>query len=173
MRTWLFRMVLEDEKRQKSAFKLLGQIEKWRLDHGRPTGEPRHPDLTSGQPWPPKEPAGRFLYFGYGSNMLDERLFARNPSARVHRTGHVSHRRLTFSKTSDDGSGKCDMEITGDPRDRVEGVLFWIDRAEKRALDEAEALGHGYDERTVDVITEVGTEQALAYVASAGATDPA
>jgi hypothetical protein len=173
LRTRLFRMVTEDAKRRISAFKLLGQIEEWRLEHGRPTGEPRHPDLSSVQPWPPKEPAGRFLYFGYGSNMLNERLLARTPSARVHRTGYVAGRRLTFSKTSDDGSGKCDMEISGDLGDRVEGVLFWIDRAEKPALDRAEALGQGYDEMTVDVITDGGTKQALAYVASAGATEAA
>ena len=173
LRVRLFRMVVGDEKRRKSAFMLLGQIEEWHLEHGRPTSEPRHPDLASGQPWPPKEPAGRFLYFGYGSNMLNQRLLARTPSARVHGTGYVSHRRLTFSKTSDDGSGKCDMEITGDPADRVQGVLFWIDRAEKPALDQAEALGQGYAETMVDVITDTGTEQALAYVASAGATDPA
>lgn len=56
LRVRLFRMAIEDEKRRKSAFMLLGQIEKWRLEHGRPTGEPRHPDLASGQSWPPKEP---------------------------------------------------------------------------------------------------------------------
>jgi len=56
LRVRLFRMALEDRKRQKSAFKLLGQIEQWRLEHGRPTGEPRHPDLASGQSWPLKEP---------------------------------------------------------------------------------------------------------------------
>jgi hypothetical protein len=56
LRLRLFRMAIEDEKRRKSAFMLLGQIEEWRLEHGRPTGEPRHPDLASGQPWPPKEP---------------------------------------------------------------------------------------------------------------------
>ena len=56
LRARLFRMAIEDEKRQKSAFMLLGNIEVWRLEHGRPTGEPRHPDFASGQPWPPKEP---------------------------------------------------------------------------------------------------------------------
>jgi hypothetical protein len=56
LRVRLFRMVIEDEKRRKSAFMLLGQIEEWRLEYGRPTGEPRHPDLASGQSWPPKEP---------------------------------------------------------------------------------------------------------------------
>jgi hypothetical protein len=56
LRGRLFRMALEDEKRQKSAFKLLGQIEEWRLEYGRPTDEPRHPDFESGQSWPLKEP---------------------------------------------------------------------------------------------------------------------
>ncbi|MCP3960204.1 MAG: hypothetical protein GY719_20360 [bacterium] len=59
LRAQLFRMAIEDEKRRKSAFMLLGQIEKWRLEHGRhgrPTGEPRHPDLASGQSWPLKSP---------------------------------------------------------------------------------------------------------------------
>ena len=56
LRTRLIGMALEDSKRQISAFKLLGQIEVWRLEHGRPTDEPRHPDLASGQSWPPKQP---------------------------------------------------------------------------------------------------------------------
>ena len=54
LRARLLRMALEDSKRRKSAFMLLGQIEVWRLEHGRPTGEPRHPDLASGQFWPLK-----------------------------------------------------------------------------------------------------------------------
>ena len=55
LRARLLRMALEDSKRRKSAFLLLGQIEVWRLEYGRPTDEPRHPDLASGQSWPPKE----------------------------------------------------------------------------------------------------------------------
>ena len=55
LRARLLRMVFEDRKRRKSAFMLLGRIEGWRLEHGRPTDEPRHPDLASGQPWPPKK----------------------------------------------------------------------------------------------------------------------
>jgi hypothetical protein len=53
LRIRLFRMATEDMKRQTSALKLLGQIEEWRLEHGRPSGEPRHPDFASGQSWPP------------------------------------------------------------------------------------------------------------------------
>lgn len=114
----------------------------------------------------------RFLYFGYGSNMLTKRLRAadRAPSAAPHGRGYVSGRRLTFHKVSNDGSGKCDMQITGDTKDRVEGVLFWIDRAHKPGLDEAEGLNRGYAEAIVDVVTEDGTQKALAYVATN--TDP-
>lgn len=53
LRIRLLNAALEDPKRRKSAFMLLGQIEIWRLEHGRPTDEPRHPDLASGQDWPP------------------------------------------------------------------------------------------------------------------------
>ena len=52
LRVRLFRMALQDPKRRKSAFMLLGKIERWRLEYGRPTREPRHPDLASGQSWP-------------------------------------------------------------------------------------------------------------------------
>ena len=31
---------------------LLGHIEVWRLEYGRPTDEPRHPAIESGFPWP-------------------------------------------------------------------------------------------------------------------------
>lgn len=55
LRIRLFRMAIGDEKRRKSASMLLGQIEEWRLEYGRPAGEPRHPDLASGHSWPPEE----------------------------------------------------------------------------------------------------------------------
>ena len=53
LRTRLLAMAREDRTRRNSASMLLGQIEGWRLEHGRPTDEPRHPDLASGQTWPP------------------------------------------------------------------------------------------------------------------------
>ena len=56
LRLRLFRMVRDDPRRGKSAFGLLGVIEEWRLEgleDGRPTRIPRHPDLASGQSWPP------------------------------------------------------------------------------------------------------------------------
>ena len=49
----LFEMALKDDRRKQSAFALLGQIEVWRLEHGRPSTELRHPAFDSGELWPP------------------------------------------------------------------------------------------------------------------------
>lgn len=54
----LFEMALRDDRRKQSAFALLGQIEVWRLEHGRPTTERRHPAFDSGEMWPPIRTAG-------------------------------------------------------------------------------------------------------------------
>jgi hypothetical protein len=53
IRKRLFEMVISDPHRKESAFALLGQIEVWRLEHGHPAGEPRHPVIESEVSWPP------------------------------------------------------------------------------------------------------------------------
>jgi len=55
IRATLLEMTLIDEKRQKSAFGLLGQIEVWRVDYGKPETEPRHPAFDRKVLWPPDE----------------------------------------------------------------------------------------------------------------------
>ena len=53
VRKRLFEMVISDPSRRESAFALLGQIEVWRLEHGHPVDEPRHPAIESDVSWPP------------------------------------------------------------------------------------------------------------------------
>lgn len=53
VRKRLFEMSQNDPLRKLSAFALLGQIEVWRLEHGRPADEPRHPAIESDISWPP------------------------------------------------------------------------------------------------------------------------
>lgn len=53
VRSKLFQMVLNDPSRRQAAYSILGQVEVWRIEHGRPNGEPRHPMIESGEPWPP------------------------------------------------------------------------------------------------------------------------
>jgi len=52
LRKRLLEMAQTDPLRKRSAFALLGQIEVWRLEHGRPMDEPRHPSIESGAYWP-------------------------------------------------------------------------------------------------------------------------
>ena len=53
IRKRLFEMVIGDPSRKESALALLGQIEVWRLEHGHPADEPRHPTIESEVSWPP------------------------------------------------------------------------------------------------------------------------
>jgi len=53
VRAKLFQMVLNDPSRCRAAFSVLGQVEVWRIEHGRPQTEPRHPMIETGEPWPP------------------------------------------------------------------------------------------------------------------------
>ena len=115
----------------------------------------------------------RFLYFGYGSNMLSARLIARTPSAVAHRTGYVMGRRLTFNKMSDDRSGKCDVELTGNVADHVEGVLFWIDRATRRRWMMPKRSAVGTTKRSWRSSPPTAPSGRMLYVATAGSTDVA
>jgi hypothetical protein len=58
IRSRLMEMVQNDPLRRKSAFALLKEIEKLRMWHGRPDGEPRSPKLEAGFFWPPEIEAG-------------------------------------------------------------------------------------------------------------------
>src|SRR3989441_4880942 len=96
--------------------------------------------------------ACQFKYFAYGSNMCTSRLRKRVPSAKAHSKASLSGYTLKFHKRSKDGSAKCNVLETKNPRDMVMGVLFYIDPAEKPDLDKAEGVGHGYHETKVELV---------------------
>ncbi len=52
IRKTLFKMAVSDGRRKQAARALLGKIEIWRLDYGKPPAESRHPDYESGYAWP-------------------------------------------------------------------------------------------------------------------------
>jgi gamma-glutamylcyclotransferase len=125
--------------------------------------------------------ADRFLYFAYGSNMLTRRLCAKDraPSAQRVRVAYIAGHRLSFDKESKDKkgrrSGKCDVQRTDVPTDRVWGVLFSVEFAHQDALDRREgATGQspGYERKDVTVIAEDGSQQTAAtYIAVRTGTD--
>ena len=86
-----------------------------------------------------------FRYFGYGSNMLTERLRAPNrcPGATPLGVVRVDGFRLAFSKYSNrDRSGKA--TLVPDTNARVYGVVFDIPLSELDALNREEGLNRGY-----------------------------
>lgn len=95
-------------------------------------------------------------YFAYGSNMSLLRLRERVPSAERIGVFVLKEHQLRFHKSSGDGSGKCDAFQTNDRGDMVIGALFEISADEKGALDRAEGLGYGYDEKIVKVENDFG-----------------
>ena len=52
VRPRLLDMAHNDRNRHEKAYDLLGKIDKWRLESGKPADEPRHPELSSGRSWP-------------------------------------------------------------------------------------------------------------------------
>lgn len=106
------------------------------------------------------------LCFSYGSNMSQRRLQARVPSARFIAVAELPGHRLRFHKSASDGSAKCNAEDTGNPEDRVMGVVYEITATEKPDLDRHEALGFGYDEKQVVLKTEKGILHAWMYYAT-------
>lgn len=106
-------------------------------------------------------------YFAYGSNMSLSRLRERVPSAEPVGCFSLGCHDLRFHKTSKDGSGKCDAYFTSDAGDMIYGVLFKINPIDKSALDKAEGLGHGYDEKEVSVTAQDGSKvRATTYIAT-------
>ena len=112
-----------------------------------------------------------YRYFAYGSNLCSSRLRERTPSASVVAVARLAGYDLRFHKRSTDTSGKCDAYETRKDTDVVWGVVFEIDSQEKPALDRAEALNAGYEERPVDLESDAGSISALTYVASPGYVD--
>ncbi|CAG9296875.1 gamma-glutamylcyclotransferase family protein [Celerinatantimonas diazotrophica] len=106
-------------------------------------------------------------YFAYGSNMSFVRLIKRVPSAKRLGMFSLKNHQLVFHKVSQDGSSKCDALFTNNVQDCIFGALYEIDENEKRILDHAEGLGHGYDEKLVQVEDSNGKIfEAVAYIAT-------
>lgn len=85
----------------------------------------------------------KFLYFSYGSNILEQRLVDRCPSAKPAGLAIAKDRTVEFSKSSKDGSGKASLIYC--QGESWTGRLFEVDISERHALDRKEGKGYGYD----------------------------
>jgi hypothetical protein len=95
--------------------------------------------------------------------MLNKRLQIRVPSASPLTTGLIRDYCLSYHKKGMDGSGKC--TIKQKYKAKVYGVVFEIDRKEKKKLNIAEGLGNGYESGEIIVETTGQKVQAYTYIA--------
>jgi gamma-glutamylcyclotransferase len=106
-------------------------------------------------------------YFAYGSNMLTERLQSRCASAKARHVACADNWALTFSKRSQDGSGKATISKATDGQ--VFGVVFDLDESELPELDRFEGAGDGYDRKDDFLVHIDGSQEPLnvvTYIAS-------
>ncbi len=97
--------------------------------------------------------------------MLSARLKARCPSARALGVAELPGHELRWHKRSMDGSGKCDVAPASSDL-AVFGVVYEIDADDKPALDRAEGLGDGYDQKDATVILNGDVVTASIYFAT-------
>ncbi|MSQ31514.1 MAG: gamma-glutamylcyclotransferase [Dehalococcoidia bacterium] len=102
------------------------------------------------------EPAGPFLYFGYGSNLDVDRLRVHCPSAQFVSIARLAGYRLAFSIESKHTwlGGVGDMQPARG--DEIWGALWLIAAEESRTLDEQEGLFRdppAYQRVTIEVTT--------------------
>ena len=83
-------------------------------------------------------------YLAYGSNLHPYRLMQRVPNARFITSTRLDGHRVSFSKRSHDGSGKCNLLKTGRANSTAHVAIYAVPITEKHLLDNAEGLGKGY-----------------------------
>lgn len=104
--------------------------------------------------------------FAYGSNLDLDRLRKRTPSAVKVSNASIKGYQFKCNKISNTGSSKGNIVFTNRPEDEVWGVIFEIDDNEKKALDDAEGLGQGYNETKLTVTDTLNQSQLVqVYVA--------
>jgi gamma-glutamylcyclotransferase len=101
------------------------------------------------------------LYFAYGSNMDNDRLFSRIGSADKFDNGTILGKKLLFNKLGQDGTGKANLINNDDGV--VFGILFKVNESDLIKLDKFEV---GYERKTLKIKSENhGYITAISYLA--------
>ena len=108
----------------------------------------------------------RITYFAYGANLDFRRFRRRCPGATVLARARLAGYRLAFTRYSSAEKGGV-ADIVAEPGASVWGVLYDIDAASLRALDEYEGAPRAYRRETLRVVDEAGVEhEAVVYIAN-------
>ncbi|XP_041039132.1 gamma-glutamylcyclotransferase-like [Carcharodon carcharias] len=118
----------------------------------------RNCDLANGQD---------FCYFGYGSNLLRERLLLKNPSAVQVAVGCLKGYKLAFGfpMLHENNWGGGAATIITSPEDDVWGVIWRMKAADRASLDDQEGVKKGLYSPTEVIIQRenAGDHTCLTY----------
>jgi hypothetical protein len=105
------------------------------------------------------------LYLAYGSNLHPIRLQQRVPAAAFQGRVRLPGYRLQFNKRGMDGSGKCNIQFTGEPLDQVLAAVYSLSAQDVPVLDQFE--GAGYEKQPFALEGAGEAAWTFAYVAPA------
>ncbi|CAH2102306.1 unnamed protein product [Euphydryas editha] len=98
----------------------------------------------------------KFLYFGYGSNLLEKRIHINNPTATFFSPAKLSGYRLDFNIFSEYWNGAA-ATIVEDSDSHVWGALWTLHIADMSSLDKQEGVDTNfYYPKNVTVVTPSG-----------------
>lgn len=105
----------------------------------------------------------RLYYFAYGSNLNQEQMADRCPTARFHKFGVLDGYSLCFRGYSHKRNGAV-ASVQQDEKSYVEGVLYNISLDDLKLLDKFEGYPMSYMRSSMDIITDSGgLVKALVY----------
>lgn len=103
-------------------------------------------------------PEGDHLNFAYGSNMSEEQMHRRCPSARKLGVAYLPAHNLAFNrKGSYRDGGVASVVPSATPTDRVYGIVWALNDEDVQKLDEIEGPA-AYERKTIRVIGDHGGE---------------
>ncbi|XP_072880160.1 gamma-glutamylcyclotransferase-like isoform X1 [Hemitrygon akajei] len=104
-----------------------------------------------------------FLYFAYGSNMLQERLQLLNPSAMRVSVGCLKGYKLAFGKWNkrENRWGGGVATILPSPDDEVWGVVWCLKSNDRQSLDDQEGVQNGIYSPIEVKVQQQDTEEEL------------
>lgn len=105
------------------------------------------------------------LYFAYGSNMSKDRLVKRGVEPIRLSIARLDDHELLFNKRSKKDPANGFANVGYRAGETVHGVLYWVKEHHMQKLDKFEGAPVHYYRKILPVTTNLGTYQAVVYVA--------
>jgi gamma-glutamylcyclotransferase len=104
--------------------------------------------------------------FCYGSNLLTRRLENRIGNFKKIGIAQLKNYKLSFNKSSKDGSGKATPVLVDEDTETIFGIVIEVSEKQKMILDKYEGKNNGYNESRIKVtFNDNTTMDVITYIA--------